>query len=85
MPRLRPVPWLVLLELAMVAREHWGRLPDPDRRELARIVRKSKGLPTNLTDAERRELKRLVAGLDLPAAGKRLVPLGTKLRRPGWH
>ena len=84
MPRLpgrRAVPWMVLLDAAMVARDHWGKLSDRDRRELARIVRKSAGRPRNLTAREREELKRLVKLLDLPRGARSLLPLRGGLRR----
>ena len=82
MPRLRPpVPWLVILEAAWIARDHWGKLPVADRRELARIVRKSRGLPQNLTADERRELRRLIAALEPLRAGRRLLPFGGGARK----
>jgi hypothetical protein len=78
MPRLpgrRTVPWLMVLEAALVARDHWGRLEDRDRHELARIVRKSKMRPGQLTERERTELRRIVSQLDLLTAGRRILPL----------
>jgi hypothetical protein len=84
MPRLpgrKAIPWMLVLEAAMIAREHWGRLDERDRRELARIVRKSRGRPANLTPDERSELLRLVRLLDLLTAGRRLLPLQGGVRR----
>jgi hypothetical protein len=77
MPRLpgrKTVPWMLLLQSAMMLREHWGRLDAHDRRELNRIVRKSKGLPNNLSKNERSELLRIVRHLDLITAGRKLLP-----------
>jgi len=77
MPRLpgrKAAPFLLALEAAMIAREHWGRLDPRDRSELARIVRKSKGRPGNLTPRERSELARLVRQLDPITAGRKLLP-----------
>ena len=77
MPRLpggKAVPWMLVLEAAMIMRAHWVRLDDRDRRELTRIVRKSHGLPNHLTAAERSELLRLVRRLDLVTAGRKLLP-----------
>jgi hypothetical protein len=65
---------MMLLDLAMIARSHWGRLDERDRRELARIVRKSHGLPNHLTSRERSELLRLVRLLDPVTAGRKLMP-----------
>ena len=38
MPKLKRIPWMLALELAMIARDHWGQLDPRDRSELARIV-----------------------------------------------
>jgi hypothetical protein len=84
MPRLpgrKAIPWMLMLEIAMVARDHWGRLDERDRRELSRIVRKSQGRPRNLTKAERSELLRLVRLLDPVTVGRRLLPFGGAMRR----
>jgi hypothetical protein len=65
---------MLLLDAAMIARTHWTRLDDRDRRELTRILRKSHGLPQNLTSRERSELLRLVRLLDPITAGRKLMP-----------
>jgi hypothetical protein len=86
MPRLpggKAVPWMLVLEAAMVMRSHWGRLDDRDRRELGRIVKKSHGLPNNLTKNERSELMRIVRHLDLLTAGRKLLPFHGGVRRSG--
>lgn len=78
MPKLMPkkvVPWMLLVEAALVLRTHWGLLDDVDRRELSRIVRKSHGNPRNVTKNERSELARIVRRLDLITAGRKLMPL----------
>jgi hypothetical protein len=72
---------MLILEAAMIARSHWGRLDDRDRRELARIVRKSHGLPHHLTANERSELLRLVRLLDPITAGRKLLPFRGGVRR----
>ncbi|HMJ32508.1 MAG TPA: hypothetical protein VK501_01220 [Baekduia sp.] len=84
MPRLpgrKAVPWMLILDAALVARAHWTRLDDRDRRELTRIVRKSHGLPANLTPKERSELLRLVRLLDPVTAGRKLLPFHGGVRR----
>lgn len=84
MPRLpgrKAVPWMLLIEAAMIMRTHWGRLDDRDRRELSRIVKKSHGLPNNLSRNERAELTRLVRRLDLITAGRTLMPFRGGVRR----
>ena len=67
---------MVLLDLAVALRGRWRELPEREQRELARIVRKSKGRPSNLNNRERDELKRLVKKLDLLSAGRELLPFG---------
>jgi hypothetical protein len=84
MPRLpgrKAVPWMLMLEAAMTLRAHWGRLDDKDRHELSRIVRKSHGLPNNLTKDERSELARIVRRLDLITAGRKMMPFHGGVRR----
>lgn len=80
MPGRKAVPWMLLIEAALVMRTHWSRLDDRDRRELARIVKKSHGLPNHLTKNERAELARLVRRLDLITAGRKLMPFGGGVR-----
>jgi hypothetical protein len=85
MPKMLPgrkaVPWMLMLESAMILRAHWGRLDDKDRRELSRIVKKSHGRPQNLTKNERSELVRIVRRLDLITAGRKLMPFHGGVRR----
>lgn len=74
---------MLLLEAAMIARDHWGNLDSRDRSELARIVRKSHGRPGNLTREERSELLRIVRLLDPITAGRRLMPFNGGLGQGG--
>jgi hypothetical protein len=80
-PGRKLAPWLLALEAAMVAREHWGRLEPRDRRELGRIVKKFHGRPSDLTPRERGELLRIVRLLDPVTAGRKLMPLRGGLSR----
>jgi hypothetical protein len=80
LPGRKAVPWMLMLEAAVVARDHWAHLDHRDRTELVRIVRKSHGRPGNLTRAERSELVRLVRLLDPITAGRRLMPFNGGLR-----
>jgi hypothetical protein len=77
----KAVPWMLMLETAMMLRTHWGRLDDKDRHELSRIVKKSHGRPQNLTKNERSELVRIVRRLDLITAGRKLLPFHGGVRR----
>lgn len=84
MPRLpiRGAPWLLVLDLAMVLREHYSDLSAKERDDLQRIVRSSVGNPRNVSAADRRRLGEIVRRLDLVGAGKSLVPIiGGRQRR----
>jgi len=90
MPKLpggKAVPWMIMLNAALIARDHWGALEPRDREELVRVLRKSHGRPGNLTSKERSDLLRIVRLLDPITAGRRLMPFnggvrGSKRRRP---
>jgi hypothetical protein len=78
--RVRALPWLLLIELAWTLSQYWMQLPKNDRSELQRLLKKSKGLPNNLTATERSDLRRIVVALDLKSAARQMAPLGRKLR-----
>jgi hypothetical protein len=80
-PGRKMAPFLLALDVAMIAREHWSRLEPGDRRELGRILRKSQGRPMRLTQKERAELLRLVRELDLVTAGRKLLPFNGGVSR----
>jgi len=60
----RRVRWIYVLESARWiyahGREGWERLSAQERRELGRLVRKTRGRPGSLTRSEREELRRIV-------------------------
>lgn len=63
-PGLRRLPVLKLLavaEIALIARDHLGRLEPAERRRLVELVRRGRGRSRNLAPAEREELATLVA------------------------
>jgi hypothetical protein len=78
---VKGTPWLLVIQAAMAAREHWGVLEPDERTELARLLRTTRGRPSNLTVREKSELRRLVGKLDLPGLGKDLLPLASRRRR----
>jgi hypothetical protein len=80
LPARREIPWAVLLELMVIARDHWDRLTPGERAHLSALVRKSRGRPGNLTSRERADLRRLAAKLDLPALGRSVAPVARRLR-----
>lgn len=64
-PGLRRIPaarLLALGEIALLARDHVGKLEPAERRRLVELVRRGHGRPRkHLTDAEHEELSRLLA------------------------
>jgi pheromone shutdown protein TraB len=82
--RVRAVPWIVVLELAVTLRKHWKRLTPPERARLGHLLKTSPGLPNRLTPRERAEVRRLVTKLEPAALAKSVLPIGrraTKKRR----
>lgn len=77
---LKGAPWLLVIQAAMAARDHWGVLTPAERTDLARLLRSTKGRPSSLTAHEKAELRRLVGKLDLPGLGKDLLPIASKHR-----
>jgi hypothetical protein len=79
--RIRALPWMVLLNLVILARDRWNRLEAVERRELRTLiagVARERRVPTR----RERELLRRVAGkLDLVAAGRDLMPGGRRRRK----
>ena len=66
-PGLRRVPVLALVtaaEVALMARNHLMRLTPQERRRLLVLAREGQGRPSRLTEAERRELERLLDKLE---------------------
>jgi hypothetical protein len=61
MGRLRAAPWLWIAErIVRAAKVRWDAMPPDERRELGRLVARSRGRVTNLTEAERLRLRELV-------------------------
>lgn len=82
--RVRTMPWLMVLQLAMTLRKHWKFLEPAERARLGALVKQSQGRPNRLSAAERREVRRLVAKLEPMTIARSVLPIGrraTKLRR----
>lgn len=59
--RLRSAPWLWIAErIVRAAKVRWDSMPPDERRELGRLVTRSRGRVNNLTEAERARLRDLV-------------------------
>ncbi|MGH2851091.1 MAG: hypothetical protein ACRDLP_10790 [Solirubrobacteraceae bacterium] len=57
---------VIAYQLATTTRAHWKSIPREDRARLQSLLRDSHGKPSNLSKAERRELRTLVRALQLP-------------------
>ncbi len=67
----------------MLVGKRVGTLSKKDRVRLSQLLRDSKGWPGNLQEKERRELRKLIAKLDVRGLGRDLMPLvrGGRRRR----
>ena len=64
LPGVRHIPIvkvLALSEIALIAHDHVARLDAQERRRLIHLVRIGRGRPQRLSEAQREELRRLVA------------------------
>jgi hypothetical protein len=82
-------PLGVALTAAQVGRtvhDHWRAVPSEQRDRLGQLLRQARGKPSNLSAAERRELRELVRALRIPRVlvrGAITAGLGRRaLRRP---
>ena len=73
--RMKSLPWLLLLQAAVVLGTRWSAVSAKDRARLARLVRQSRGRAGNLSAGERAELRRLSRKLDVQGASRELLPL----------
>jgi hypothetical protein len=76
--RVRAMPWVMVLQLAMTLRRHWKYLTPGERAKLASLLRKSQGVPNRLTRAERAEVRLLVRKLEPIAIARSVAPIGRK-------
>ena len=76
----RKIPWILVFEAALALRARWNTLPPDDRARLTWLARKSKGNPMALTREERRDFRRIAAGIDAFGLARDLAPFGRRLR-----
>lgn len=69
------------MQVASATREHWESIPRAKRKRLQTLLRKSGGKPSNLTAAERRELRKLVRALDLSSLARKSMLTATGIHR----
>ncbi len=73
---------LILAEVALTIKRHLDLLDAHEKSELQRLVRKSKGRPSNLTKRERERLGAIVGKLEPTELAKETVTAATPWRRP---
>jgi hypothetical protein len=79
--RALPIAWvLVAAEAAVATKQHWDRLPPGTRQRVIALLAKSKGKPSNLSAAEKKELRTLVRQLHLVRLGRDLAVVASPLR-----
>jgi hypothetical protein len=78
--RVKDVPWAMLLQMGVALSKRWRSLSAKDRERLTKLTRESQGRMGNLSDKQRKELKRLLGKLDLKGTARELVLL-TRARR----
>ena len=79
--RVKELPWAAMLSAAVVVGERWRQLSEKDRARLTELLRESRGRLANLTDKERRELRRLAGKLDVKGMSRDLVLIVRGARR----
>jgi hypothetical protein len=80
--RVRAVPWLLVFEAVRSAQSHVLDVTSPaERRRVLDIIKRSKGIPTNLTQRERDDLRKIARKIDLKKVGQGLVPHAMEARR----
>jgi hypothetical protein len=81
--RLKALPWAALLQGGVVIGKRWRALSSKERDRLARLLRDSGGRPSNLSEKERKELRKLAGKLDLRGLGRELTALARHGRGRG--
>jgi hypothetical protein len=78
--RVKGLPWALLLQMGVVLGKRWRSLSAKDRARLTKLTRESQGRLGNLSDKQRKELRKLVGKLDPKRTSRELVLL-TRARR----
>ena len=78
--RVKDLPWALLLQMGVVLGRRWRSLSAKDRERLTRLTRESQGRLSNLSEKQRKELKKLVGKLEPKRTSRELVLL-TRARR----
>lgn len=74
---------LLVVEAGMAVKRQYDRLDPAERRDLARILRASRGRPWTITPADRARLTQIARTLDPAALAREMSGLGTGRTLPG--
>ncbi|MSO41141.1 MAG: hypothetical protein EXQ70_04490 [Solirubrobacterales bacterium] len=72
---------LAVAEVAVALREHMQRLTPEERAHLVEIVKQSKGRPSNLSNRDRKELKRILDKIEPRELARRVAGSAGGFRR----
>ncbi len=79
-----PLLWaFAVAEALTTTRRHFAGVDPRARRRAVELVRRSKGRPSNLTAAEKQELRRLVGEMDLWRLSKDIAAVASPVGMPG--
>jgi hypothetical protein len=78
--RVKDLPWALLLQMGVVLGKRWRSLSAKDRERLTKLTRESQGRLSNLSEKQRKELKKLVGKLDPKRTSRELVLLARARR-----
>jgi hypothetical protein len=79
---MRALPWVAIVQGALLLARRWRTLSAKDRARLRRLALSSRGRLSNLSPKERAQLGALVVKLDLAGVGRELLRLsGRRTRR----
>lgn len=72
---LKSVPWIAVMRATVVVADHWRRIPAKDRERVAAILSDTKGLPTRMTQAQRRDIMNIARKIDHRGLAADLAPI----------
>lgn len=75
------LPWATLLQAGVIVAGRWRSLSVKERARLRALIGESGGRPGNLSDRQRRELRKLAGKLDLKGMARELASLRARGRR----
>ncbi len=79
--KARELPWAALLQAGAIVAGRWQSLSAKERARLRALLAESGGRPSNLSDKQRKELRKLAGKLDLKGIGRDLAGLRRRSRR----